>query len=308
MSLLPFGGGCAIFTVQELRMSAPFLARSDRVTDFWNADLHRRLLDGVLELGRFQLGQFERLDPEVVEEKGPRDLVTWVDRESETRLAGLLAGLLPDAGMLGEEGLRRQGSGDLLWVIDPLDGTTNFSYGHPFFAVSIALVRDRRPVLGLIHAPRLGETFHGWEGGGAWLGKRPLRVSRRARPSQLLLATGFADSRRTHAGVNLRNFDGMLHGSRGVRRAGSAALDLAFTATGRLDGFWEMGLHPWDVAAGIFLVEAAGGRVSDMSGEGDAISGRSIVASNGRVHDWMLERLELDPLFSGPPPALFPNS
>jgi myo-inositol-1(or 4)-monophosphatase len=118
------------------------------------------------------------------------------------------------------------------------------------------------------------------------------------------MATGFADSRRTHAGVNLRNLDRMLHETRGVRRAGSAALDLAFTAAGRLDAFWEMGLKPWDVAAGIFLVKAAGGRISDMAGNPEATSGSSIVASNGPIHDWMLENLEMDPLFAASDPSI----
>jgi len=263
----------------------------------WNPELHDRLLAGVLELGRFQLEHFGSLDPEILDEKGTRDLVSWVDRESETRLGKLLSDLLPAAGLLGEEGLRVRGKGDLLWIIDPLDGTTNYAYGHPFFAISVALVEGRRPKLGLIHAPRLGETFHGYEGFGAYLGLEPLRVSQRDYPAMILLATGFADSRSTHASVNLRNLDRMLHGTMGVRRAGSAALDLAYTAAGRLDGFWEMGLNPWDVAAGVYLVEAAGGRVSDMAGRPDALAGVSIAASNGLIHDWLLDSLELDPRF-----------
>ncbi len=263
----------------------------------WNPELHLRLLAGIEDLGRFQLEHFGKIDPETMDEKGTRDLVSWVDRESEARLADLLGELLPVAGMLGEEGLRREGEDGLLWIIDPLDGTTNFGYGHPFFAISVALVRERRPILGVIHGPRLGETFHGYEGFGAHLNEGPLAVSGRSEPAHLLMATGFADSRRTHAAANLRNLDRMLHGTRGVRRAGSAALDLAFTAAGRIDGFWEMGLNAWDVAAGIYLVRSAGGRVSDMAGRGDALSGLSIVASNGLIHDWMLEQLELDPMF-----------
>ncbi len=274
----------------------------------WNPKLHLRLLAGVQDLGRFQLEHFGRVDPESMDEKGTRDLVSWVDRESEARLADLLGGLLPRAGMLGEEGLRRSGEADLLWIIDPLDGTTNFGYGHPFFAISVALVRGRRPILGVIHAPRLGETFHGYEGFGAHLDETPMSVSERNNTNHALMATGFADSRRTHASVNLRNLDFMLHATRGVRRAGSAALDLAFTAAGRLDGFWEMGLNAWDVAAGIYLVRAAGGRVSDLAGRPDALAGLSIVASNGIIHDWMLEALELDPLFDEAAEDFFPGS
>ncbi|MBN2170291.1 MAG: inositol monophosphatase [Candidatus Krumholzibacteriota bacterium] len=269
----------------------------------WDEERHARLLAGLREVGDFQLAHFGGLDPERVAEKGERDLVSWVDTESEARLARLLDGLLPGAGFLGEEqGARTGAAGGPTWIVDPLDGTTNYAYRHPFFAISVALVRDRAPVLGAIHAPRLAETFHGWAGGGAWLdtpdGRRePLRVSARGEPRHALLATGFADSRSVRAEVNLRNLDRMLHATRGVRRAGAACLDLAFVAAGRLDGFWEMGLNPWDVAAGSFLVRAAGGRVTDLRGHEDALSGRQILASNGRLHDWLLAGLELDPRF-----------
>jgi len=272
----------------------------------WDEERHARLLAGLREVGDFQLAHFGGLDPERVTEKGERDLVSWVDTESETRLARRLGDLLPDAGLLGEEQGERAGgaASGLTWIVDPLDGTTNYAYRHPFFGISVALVRGREPVLGVIHAPRLAETFHGWAGGGAWLdtpdGRRePLRVSPRVEPRHALLATGFADSRSVRADVNVRNLDRMLHATRGVRRAGAACLDLAFVAAGRLDGFWEMGLHPWDVAAGSFLVRAAGGRVTDLRGREDALSGRQILASNGRLHDWLLAGLELDPRFDG---------
>ena len=271
----------------------------------WNDDLHRRLLAGIAEVGAFQLEQYGELDAEALTHKtGHSDLVTWVDTESEARLAGLLGDLLPEAGLLGEEGLRAPGDGDLIWVIDPLDGTTNFAHRHPFFCVSVALVAGREPLLGVIHAPALGETYHGW-GGGAWRGETPLRVSLRDDPRGCLFATGFADRRQVRADVNLGNLDRILHATRGVRRAGSAALDLALTAGGTLDGFWEMGLNSWDVAAGIYLARAAGGRVSDFHGRPDALSGHQIVVTSGRVHDWLLGQLELEPHFDrGPTPLL----
>jgi myo-inositol-1(or 4)-monophosphatase len=274
---------------------------SDR---FWSEEQQLELLEGIRGVGSWQLEHYGSLDTERLDEKsGHSDLVTWVDEESESRLGELLMKLLPGAGLLGEEGLREPGEGDLLWVLDPLDGTTNYAHQHPFFCISVALVRGREPLLGVIHAPRLGETFHGW-GGAAHLDGEPLAVSVRRDPRHGLFATGFADRRRVSAGVNLGNFDRVLHASRGLRRAGSAALDLAFTAAGRLDGFWEMGLNPWDVAAGIYLVKAAGGRVSDFQGGLDALSGRQIVASNGRLHDWLLGELQLDPRFDGEPPPL----
>jgi myo-inositol-1(or 4)-monophosphatase len=251
-------------------------------------------------VGDFQLAHFGTLAADSIKEKrNARDLVTWVDTECEARLAELLAGLKPEAGFLGEEGLRRPGRGDWLWVVDPLDGTTNYAHSLPFFAISVALLNGREPVLGAVCAPKLGETFHGWTGGGAWLGQAPLRVSGTADPGRALFATGFADARQLRADANLRNLGRVLHASRGVRRAGSAALDLAFTAAGRLDGYWEMGLSPWDVAAGIFLVRAAGGRISDMAGGDHAIDGLSIIASNNHLHDWLLNSLEMDPAFAG---------
>lgn len=273
--------------------------------EIWNAELHARLLAGLRAVGDDQLAQLGALDPAGLREKsGFSDLVTVVDTESEARLAELLATLLPAAGQLGEEGLRRPGAGELVWVLDPLDGTTNFAHEHPFFCISVALVAGRTPLLGAIHAARLGETFHGW-GGRAWLGERPLAVSARREARQAVFATGFADRRQGEGGDNLGNLERVLRASRGLRRAGSAALDLAYTAAGRLDGFWEMGLNPWDVAAGIYLVRAAGGRVSDFHGEEDALSGDHLIASNGHLHEWLRAQLSVAPGFDRPPRPLF---
>ncbi len=270
----------------------------------WSEHLHERLLGGVREVGAKQLALFGELGPEDEEAKGGQsDLVTFMDRQSEAALGAMLGDLLPEAGLLGEEGLRAPGSGDLLWVIDPLDGTANYAHRHPFFCISVALVAGREPILGVVHAPALGETYHGW-GGAAFRGEAPITVSRRADPERSLFATGFADRRKVRADVNLGNLDRILHATRGVRRAGSAALDLALTAGGTLDGFWEMGLNPWDVAAGIYLVRAAGGRVSDFRGRPDALNGHQIVVSNGRVHDWLLGQLELEPHFDRDPSPL----
>ena len=273
-------------------------------SELWTASLHERLLAGLARVGDYQLAQLGSLAPAGLREKsGASDLVTAVDIESEARLAELLSALLPAAGLLGEEGLRRAAAGELVWLIDPLDGTTNFAHEHPFFCISVALVAGRRALLGAVHAPRLGETFHGW-GGRAWLGGRPLTVSARRQPREAMFATGFADRRHGEGGDNLGNLERVLRASRGLRRAGSAALDLAYTAAGRLDGFWEMGLNPWDVGAGIYLVRAAGGRISDFHGGEDALAGDHIVASNGHVHEWLRAQLELAPAFDRAPAPL----
>ncbi len=270
----------------------------------WTASLHERLLAGLARVGDYQLAQLGNLAPAGLREKsGAGDLVTAVDIESEARLAELLSSLLPAAGLLGEEGLRQAAAGELVWLVDPLDGTTNFAHEHPFFCISVALVAGRRPLLGAVHAPRLGETFHGW-GGRAWLGERLLAASARRLPREALFATGFADRRHAAGGENLGNLERVLCASRGLRRAGSAALDLAYTAAGRLDGFWEMGLNPWDVGAGIYLVRAAGGRISDFHGGDDALAGDHIVASNGHLHEWLLAQLALAPVFDRAPAPL----
>jgi len=277
---------------------------SERMRAIWNADLHARLLAGLAAVGDFQLARQGSLDPRSLREKsGCSDLVSAVDTESEARLSDLLGALLPAAGQLGEEGLRRAGAGELVWVVDPLDGTTNYAHEHPFFCISVALVAGREPLVAAIHAPQLRETFHGW-GGHAWLGQGLLCASERREPRQALFATGFADRREGSGGDNLGNLERVLRASRGLRRAGSAALDLAYTAAGRLDGFWEMGLNPWDVAAGIYLVRAAGGRVSDFRGGEDALSGDHLVASNGHLHEWLRGQLALAPIFDRPPRAL----
>jgi myo-inositol-1(or 4)-monophosphatase len=226
----------------------------------WSDEKQAALVKGIREVGSFQLENFGKLNPERLEVKSNvTDLVSWVDTESEARLSRLLTELLPSAGQMGEEGLCREGDGRMVWIVDPLDGTLNYAYGFPFFCISVGLLLGDEPVVGVIHAPRLAETFHAWAGHGAFAGESPISVSGRKDPLRCLHATGFADRRGGSPDVNLRNFSHILKESCGIRRAGSAALDLAYVAAGTLDGFWEMNLNPWDVTAGICLVREAGG-------------------------------------------------
>jgi myo-inositol-1(or 4)-monophosphatase len=179
--------------------------------------------------------------------------------------------------------------GPPIWLIDPLDGTNNFAHGFPHVGVSLALVREQQPFVGVIYDPLRDETFAATVGGGAALNGDPIHVSDVDDLAKAFLATGFPYDRRTAPDNNVERLDHFLRRSQGVRRAGAAVLDLCYVACGRFDGFWEIRLHPWDVAAGVLIVREAGGRATDFSGGLGCLSGRRIQASNGRIHEQMLE-------------------
>ena len=174
------------------------------------------------------------------------------------------------------------------WYVDPLDGTTNYTHGFPHFAVSIGVERDGDRTIGVIYDPLKDELFSARRGGGAFLNGSRISTSEERELGRALLATGFAYDRRTAADNNTARLDHFLRRSHGVRRAGAAVIDLSYVACGRLDGFWEKGLHPWDVAAASLIVQEAGGRVTDFDGGPDYLSGEFFLASNGRIHDEML--------------------
>ncbi|HTU69907.1 MAG TPA: inositol monophosphatase family protein [Candidatus Baltobacteraceae bacterium] len=220
--------------------------------------------------------------PLEIREKGRRaDLVTAADRASERVVIARLRADFPHAAILAEESGSAPGTSDERWIVDPLDGTTNYAHGYPVYSISIAYERGGELLAGIVYAPALGECFAAEHGGGARLNDRPIAVSRIDRVGDALLCTGFhpADFER-----NADFFARVSARAQGVRRDGSAALDLAFTACGRFDGFWEFDLSPWDVAAGTLLVREAGGSVSRVDGGPSALDARSILASNGRIH------------------------
>jgi myo-inositol-1(or 4)-monophosphatase len=230
------------------------------------------------------------------------DLVTDVDRACEALVVAGIRAERPGDAVLAEEGSGFAPPGaELRWVIDPLDGTTNYAHGYPWFCVSIGVERDGRPELGVIYNPVLDELYHAVRGGGAFRDGRPIRVSPERELARSLLATGFAYDRRERASPNLPNFGRFLRAARAVRRDGSAALDLAAVACGRLDGYWELDLRPWDVSAGGLLVTEAGGRLSDLSGAREPWDGACVVASNGAIHDAMLAVLAASA--AGAPPG-----
>lgn len=229
-------------------------------------------------------------DLKIATKSSPIDLVTRIDTESERVIREILEDAFPEDGIVGEEEGETDGSRDRRWLVDPLDGTLNYAHGFPYYCVSIALEVQGTVRLGLVLDSVRDELFTAVSGAGAWLDGAALQVTRRSRLQESMLATGFAYSR-SRMEENLELFGRVLPMARAIRRPGAAALDLAWTAAGRLDGLWELYLNPWDVAAGCLLVTEAGGRTSDERGEPHRLSSRGLVASNGAIHDELLATL-----------------
>jgi myo-inositol-1(or 4)-monophosphatase len=215
--------------------------------------------------------------------KGEVDLLTEVDEEAERVIREELLGTFPTYGMLAEEGGRLAGEEDTRWIVDPLDGTTNYAHGLPIFCVSIALERAGEVVLGVVHNPMGEETFVAERGRGATLNGDPIRVSGTDELIKALIVTGFPYDR-AEMPEALELFGRLAASTRGMRRLGSAALDLCYVASGRLDGYYERGIWPWDLAAGSVILEEAGGKLTNYRGGELDLAGREIVASNGRLH------------------------
>jgi myo-inositol-1(or 4)-monophosphatase len=231
-----------------------------------------------------------------VEYKGEADLVTVADRKSELLIRERLHERWPSFDILGEEGGLQDTGSDYRWYVDPLDGTTNFAHGFPVFCVSMGLEYKGERIAGVIYDPTRDELFAAERGGGAFLNQQPIRVSKVARLAECLVATGFPSHKR-HKNPNIFFYHQITLHTHGVRRAGSAALDLCYVACGRLDGFWEFNLNPWDTAAGVLIVAEAGGKVSDFKGGPFQLDSRETLASNGLVHEQLLS--EIEQVFSG---------
>lgn len=220
------------------------------------------------------------------------NLVTDADRAAEQAIVDDLLAAFPTHGVLAEErGQDGRKESDSRWIIDPLDGTTNFAHGFPFYSISIALEQQGTCVLGVVLDPIRDELFAGEMGQGAWLNGRPIRASSAAALDDALLATGFAYDIRETADNNLDHFNRFALRAQGIRRTGSAALDLCYVAAGRLDGYWEVKLSPWDSAAGAVVLREAGGRITHFDGSPYSIYGNNLVASNGYLHPSMLQVL-----------------
>jgi myo-inositol-1(or 4)-monophosphatase len=222
------------------------------------------------------------------EYKGEHDLITEADRASETLIVERLRSHFPSHAIVAEEGSGHAARSEYCWYVDPLDGTTNFAHGFPVFNVTLALEHAGRLIAGVVYDPIRDEMFSAERGSGAYLNGRRIHASRADRLEQALVATGFPNMRRRDS-INVLFFHQMAMATHGVRRPGAAALDLAYVAAGRLDAFWEFGLKSWDMAAGLLLVEEAGGSISDMNGAPALLTSPHILADNGRIHAETLE-------------------
>jgi myo-inositol-1(or 4)-monophosphatase len=215
-----------------------------------------------------------------IEIKGKNDFVSYVDKTSEKLIVEGLEKLLPEAGFIAEEGTSTKKGDVYNWIIDPLDGTTNFIHGIPCFAISIALMRNQELIMGVIYEINFDECFYAWEGSKAYLNGKEISVSKIDKVSDSLIATGFPYYDYSRLNEYMELFKHFMKNTHGLRRLGSAATDLAYVACGRFEGFYEYCLQPWDVAAGAFIVKQAGGKVTDFKGEENYIFGREIVAGN----------------------------
>ena len=239
-----------------------------------------------------------------VEYKGDVDLVTVADRASEKLITERIRQRWPQHGIMGEEGTRSDLGNDYRWYVDPLDGTTNFAHSYPVFCISLALEYKGERIAGVIFDPTRDEMFTVERGGGAFVNDRRIQVSSVSNLAECLVATGFPSHKR-HKNPNIYFYHQITLKTHGVRRAGSAALDLAGVAAGRFDGFWEFNLNPWDTAAGVLLVEEAGGRVTDFTGQPFQIASREVLASNGIVHPDLVR--EFQAIFKGEGLEELPN-
>jgi myo-inositol-1(or 4)-monophosphatase len=255
------------------------------------ADFHRVAEAAVRESGQFLKANLHRRAE--ADYKGEVDLVTEFDMGAQEILAGRLSEAFADHGILAEEDLTRPGRSEYRWVLDPLDGTTNYAHTFPVFSVSAALERRGRVVLGLVYDPMREELFSAEKGRGSFLNGRKVRVSEVADLGKSLLATGFPYDIRTSPVNNIGHWDRFLIRAQALRRCGSAALDLCYVACGRFDGFWELKLKPWDVAAGALIVAEAGGKVTDLRGHEHRTDIPETLASNGLIHGAMIEVLGL---------------
>ncbi|MCX6254745.1 MAG: inositol monophosphatase family protein [Bacteroidia bacterium] len=252
-------------------------------------DICKEIEKAARETGAFILKESEGFDISRTESKGFNDFVSYVDKGSEKMLVEKLSRLLPEAGFITEEGTSKKRGLKYCWVIDPLDGTTNFLHGvHPY-AISLALMEYEEVIAGVVYEVGGNEIFTAWKDGGAWLNGKAIHVSKTIKLSDSLLATGFPYNNFDRLTPYMNCLTYLVKNTHGIRRLGSAAIDLAYVACGRFEAFYEYGLNQWDIAAGMLLVREAGGRVSDFSGIEKNVTGEEIVAANNSVFSEVLE-------------------
>lgn len=244
-----------------------------------------------IETGAFIKSQVEKLKDNDILEKGVHNLVTYVDKEAEKRIIIAVTPLVKEAGFIAEEQSELPRGERYNWIIDPLDGTTNFIHGIPLFSISVALMDKSELLLGVVYEINLKECFYAWKGGGAFLNGKPIHVSKTNKLDNSLVATGFPYYDYSLLDPYLSLFRDLMQSSRGVRRLGSAAVDLAYVACGRFELFYEYGLQSWDVAAGALIVMEAGGKVTDFKDSNQYIFGQQLIASNTLTHNEFTNKL-----------------
>jgi myo-inositol-1(or 4)-monophosphatase len=244
------------------------------------------------ETGLFLKSMTGKITEGMIETKGQMDFVTDIDKKTEQLLLDGLALILPESGFLAEEGTYSHRGAVYNWIVDPIDGTTNFIHGVSPFCISIALMENEELVIGIIYDPIRDECFSAYKDGPAQLNGKTFHTSSRTSLSQALVATGFPYTDFTLVDAYMGSFRELMECTHGIRRLGSAAVDLAYVACGRYDAFWEYHLKPWDVAAGILIIKQAGGQVSDFHGGPNYLFGETFVASNGLIHDEFLNVLK----------------
>ncbi len=250
-----------------------------------------RVVELSRQIGEFLMEEKHKVSEKNVQTKGKHDYVTYVDKTAEKYIVESLSKIFPPAGFIAEEGTSNKVGDTYNWIVDPLDGTTNFIHGLAPFCVSIALKRDDDIVLGVIYEPNLDEVFYAWEDSPAFLNDQPIDVSQTYSLDNALIATGFPFYDYSKLDAYMELFTYCLKNTRGLRRLGSAAIDLAYVACGRVDGFYEYGLKSWDVAAGSFIVKRAGGVISDFSGGDNYLFGKEIVAFNSKLHNIFMKEI-----------------
>ncbi|HBG71490.1 MAG: hypothetical protein A2W93_14660 [Bacteroidetes bacterium GWF2_43_63] len=245
-----------------------------------NNSLVESIIQAASRAGSFQLDSVKKLQKSDVESKGLNDFVSFVDKQSEEMLLNDLSMIIPGSAFLAEESGEKATGSEWTWIVDPLDGTTNYIHGIPLYSVSIGLMRNGELYAGVVHEPNLNEIFHAVKGEGAFLNRQPIRVTNTAAMKDSLWATGFPyhDFEKIDQYMDFIRYS--IRHTHGLRRLGSAAVDLVYTAAGRMDGFFEFGLNPWDVAAGALIVQEAGGVVTDFSGSDGYVFNKEIIACN----------------------------
>jgi len=246
-------------------------------------------IDIIKSTGNYIAGEINSFDQQKVESKGIHDFVSFVDKTAEKQLVEGLSKLLPEAGFIAEEQTVKQNDAKLKWIIDPLDGTTNFIHGLMPYAISVALMDGDEVVLGVIYEISRDEMFYSWKGDKAYLNDQKINVTQAPKVKDALIATGFPYYDYDRLPQFMKTLDFFMQNSHGIRRLGSAATDLAYVACGRFDAFYEYSLSAWDVAAGAFIVQQAGGKVSDFSGGSDYIFGKEIIATNSLIFGEFLD-------------------